>query len=101
MIYSDRSAAIIEIEVVCQCDTMSRCDRRNLVFNIVEECHVTYRWSVDGHKRLARVEDSFVTMTPKEKSSTLMRRRKHNHERSKHLFAPWRIDMRFKERPLA
>ena len=60
VILRDRSIAIIEIEVVCQCDTMFRCDRCNLVFNIAEECHVTYRWLVDGRKRLARVKDPLI-----------------------------------------
>ena len=96
VILRDRSA-VIEIEIICQRDTMSRCDRCNLMLNIAEECHVTYRWLVDGRKRLARVEDPFLTVVPKEKSSSLMGRRKDDHERSKHLFAPWSIDMRLKE----
>jgi hypothetical protein len=66
------------------------------VLDIAEECHVTYRWLVDGRKRLGRVEDPFVTVVPKEKSSTLMGRRKDDDERAKHLFAPWSIDMRLK-----
>ena len=92
-----KSVAAIEVQVVCQCDTMSRCHRCNLVFNIAEECHVTYRWLVDACKRFGRVEDPFVTAVPKEKSSTLMGCRKDDHERPKHLFASWSIDMRLKE----
>src|SRR6266852_9763123 len=97
VILRDRSAVIIEIQTVCQCDPMSQRDRCNLMLNIAEECHVTYRRLVDGRKRLCRVEEPFVTMMPKEKSSALMGRRKDNHKRAKHLFAPWSIDMRLKE----
>src|SRR5258708_21600939 len=32
---------VIEIEVVDQCDTMTRCHRYNLMFIIAEECYVT------------------------------------------------------------
>jgi hypothetical protein len=71
------------------------------MLNVAEECHVTYRRLVDGRKRLARVEDPFVTVVPKEESSTLMWRRKDDHERPKHLFVPWSIDMRLEKRPLA
>src|SRR6266567_519001 len=96
VILRDRSANI-EIEIVCQRDTMSRCDWCNLVLNIAEECHVTYRWLVDGRKCLGRVESPFVTVVPKIKSSTLMWCRIDDHERPKHLFAPWSIDMRLKK----
>jgi hypothetical protein len=95
------TAAIIEIEIVCQCDTMSRCDWCNLVFNVAEECHVTYRWLVESLKRLGRVEDPFVAVVAKKKSSTRMGRRKDDDERPKHPFAPWSIDVRLKERSLA
>src|SRR6266852_1041765 len=105
VVLRDRSPAIIEIKVVCQCDLISQCDWCNLVLDIAEECHVTYRWLVDGRKRLGRVEDPFVTVfvtvVPKEKSSTLMGRRKDDHERAKHLLAPWSTDMGLKERPFA
>src|SRR6266849_4953345 len=97
VILRDRSSGIIEIKIVCQCDPISRCDMCNLMLDIAEECHVTYRWLVGSSKRLGRVEVPFVTVVPKEKSPTLMGRRKDNHERPKHLFAPWSIDMRFKE----
>jgi len=76
---------------------MSRCDWCNLVLDITEKCHVTYRWLADGRMCLGRVEDPFVTVVPKEKSPTLMERRKDNRERPEHLFAPWSVNMGLKE----
>jgi hypothetical protein len=77
---------------------MSRCDWCNLVFNIAEKCHVTYRWLVDGRKSPGRVEYPFVTLVPKEKGSTIMGCRKDNDEGAKHLLAPGCIDVRLEER---
>jgi hypothetical protein len=73
------------------------------MLDIVEECHITDRQLVVGctSKRLARVEDPFVTAVAREQSSTLMERWKDSDERAKHLLALGGIDVRLEERAFA
>jgi hypothetical protein len=72
------------------------------MLDIVKECHVTDRQLAVGYtsKRLAKVEDPFVTAVTKEQSSTLMERWKDNDERAKYPLAPGIINVRLEERAI-